>query len=219
MQREGRDASPPGTPPVSPTRRRLLGAGLAGMTAAAAQLTATPRALAETESTVSAMQAGVVVVGAGFAGLAAARQLVANGLDVVVLEAQDRVGGRVLNHPLGDGQVVEAGGQFIGPTQNRMAALAEEYGVETFPTYDQGDSVIVLGEERSINDFPPGAGEEYRALVDQLQAMADTVPVDRPRGSRLGHADAADLAGRGRCLTAGPGNFRQRGRPVGGRAA
>src|SRR5207253_4112094 len=70
-----------------------------------------------------------VIVGAGFAGLAAARRLVAAGRDVVVLEARDRVGGRVLNHDIGGGNVVEIGGQWVGPTQDRLAALAREVGV------------------------------------------------------------------------------------------
>src|SRR3712207_152305 len=84
----------------------------------------------------------VVVVGAGLAGLAAARSLVAAGQDVVVLEARDRVGGRTLNHDIGDGKVVEVGGQWVGPTQFRLLELAEELGVETFPTYTEGQSSI-----------------------------------------------------------------------------
>ena len=77
----------------------------------------------------------MAVVGAGLAGLTAARDLLAAGHSVVVLEARDRVGGRMLNEDLGDGKVVEVGGQWIGPTQDRMAALAREMGVDTFPTY------------------------------------------------------------------------------------
>ena len=69
-------------------------------------------------------EADVVVVGAGLAGLAAARAVSAAGASVVVLEARDRVGGGSLNHDLGDGKVVEVGGQWIGPTQDRLAALA-----------------------------------------------------------------------------------------------
>src|ERR687885_1727204 len=81
-------------------------------------------------------EAEVVVVGAGLAGLSAARELRAAGRDVVVLEARDRVGGRTLNHPIGDGKVVELGGQWVGPTQDRVLALAKDLGVATFPTYN-----------------------------------------------------------------------------------
>ena len=66
------------------------------------------------------MSADVCVVGAGFAGLTTARQLVRAGHDVVVLEARDRVGGRVLNERLSPGVITELGGEFIGPTQDRI---------------------------------------------------------------------------------------------------
>ena len=78
--------------------------------------------------------ADVVVIGAGLAGLTAAREVATAGTSVVVVEARDRVGGRVLNEDIGGGNVVEVGGQWIGPTQDRLAALAAELGVETFPT-------------------------------------------------------------------------------------
>lgn len=74
----------------------------------------------------------VVVIGGGLSGLATARELRRHGSEVVVLEAQDRVGGRTLNHPLGDGKVVELGGQWIGPGQDQIAVLAAELG--TRPT-------------------------------------------------------------------------------------
>jgi monoamine oxidase len=89
----------------------------------------------------------VVVVGAGLAGLAAARALQARGATVRVLEARDRVGGRTLNAPLGDGKVVEVGGTWVGPTQTRLLELARELGVSTFPTYDTGLNVIEWGDE------------------------------------------------------------------------
>ena len=84
----------------------------------------------------------VVVVGAGFAGLTAARRLQQEGRSVVVLEARDRVGGRTLNHTFGDGTVVELGGQWVGPTQDRVLALADELGIGTFPSYEEGDHLL-----------------------------------------------------------------------------
>src|SRR5258707_15733659 len=80
--------------------------------------------------------ADVVVVGAGFAGLTAARELVRAGRSVVVLEARDRVGGRVVNHDLGGGEISERGGTFVGPTQDHLLALARDLGIGTFDTYD-----------------------------------------------------------------------------------
>jgi monoamine oxidase len=88
-------------------------------------------------------EADACVVGAGLAGLTAARDLEAGGASVVVLEARDRVGGRVLNQPLaGTDHVVEVGGQWIGPTQDRLAALAAELGVGTYPTHATGDNLV-----------------------------------------------------------------------------
>lgn len=67
----------------------------------------------------------VVVVGAGIAGLVAARELVRAGLEVVVLESRDRVGGRVLNEPLPGGAPIEMGGEWVGPNQHRVHALID----------------------------------------------------------------------------------------------
>ena len=80
----------------------------------------------------------VVVVGAGLAGLAAARRLVDAGAEVVVLEARDRVGGRTLTLPAADGTPIDHGGQWIGPTQDRIAALAARFGVTTYASYEHG---------------------------------------------------------------------------------
>src|SRR5215208_5527170 len=87
------------------------------------------------------LDADVVVIGAGLAGLTAAREIQRAGSTAVVLEARDRVGGRTLNEPIGDGKVVEVGGQWIGPGQDRMAKLARELGVETFATHSEGENV------------------------------------------------------------------------------
>src|SRR5690242_1569969 len=86
----------------------------------------------------------VIVVGGGYAGLTAARKLVAAGKQVKLLEARDRVGGRIYTRYLDDHLYVDLGGQWIGPTQDRIYALADEMGVKTFPTFEQGNNLIIL---------------------------------------------------------------------------
>jgi monoamine oxidase len=134
---------------------------------------------------VDTREADVVVVGAGLAGLTAARELTAAGASVVLLEARDRVGGRTLNEPLGDGQVVEVGGQWIGPTQDRLAALAQAVGVETFPTYMDGEHLVEF--DRRVHRYTgdtPKLGPHVLADVMQAQAkierLARRIPLDAP---------------------------------------
>lgn len=85
----------------------------------------------------------VIVVGAGLAGLTAARQLRQAGVRVRVLEANDRVGGRTLTRQV-HGATIDVGGQWIGPGQPRMQALVAELGLTTFPTPCEGKEVLDL---------------------------------------------------------------------------
>src|SRR4051794_35967646 len=136
-----------------------------------------------------ARTADVCVVGAGFAGLTAARDLVGAGKSVVVLEARKVVGGRVQNHELGGGQVSERGGTFVGPTQDHVLALAQELGVDKFDTYDTGNNVYVADGQRSTfsDTGPTGSAPLDPAIlpdlalaIQQLDQMSTTVPVDAP---------------------------------------
>jgi monoamine oxidase len=130
-------------------------------------------------------QAEVVVIGAGLAGLAAARELRAAGRDVVVLEARDRVGGRTLNADIGDGKVVELGAQWVGPTQDRVLRLVSELGLETFPTYTDGQSVFEregkLGRYAgTIPRTNPIGLAEVGLLMRRINRMAAEVPLEAP---------------------------------------
>jgi monoamine oxidase len=144
----------------------------------------------------AAPQVDVVVVGAGFAGLTAARVLAGQGRSVMVLEARDRVGGRAWNHDLGGGRVSERGATFVGPTQDHILALASAVGVGTFPTYDDGDDLYVnnvdnpmglIGPQRYSDSGPlgtappdPTIAAEVVEVVQQLDQMSTQVPVDAP---------------------------------------
>src|SRR5215208_5267634 len=99
----------------------------------------------------------VAIVGAGFAGLTAARELRRAGRSVIVLEARDRVGGRALNKEIGGGEISERGATFIGPTQDHILALAKELGVGKFRTFNNGDNVYVdsTGERSTYSDKGP----------------------------------------------------------------
>ena len=83
----------------------------------------------------------VVIVGAGLAGLMAARRLTAAGISVRVLEARSRVGGRTYTRAASDGTLLDLGGQWVGPTQKRLLTLAEEVGATTFKTFDTGSNL------------------------------------------------------------------------------
>jgi monoamine oxidase len=117
----------------------------------------------------------VVVVGAGLSGLAAARGLTAAGRDVVVLEGRDRVGGRTEGSHLADGTPIELGGQWIGPTQDRMYELVEELGLEWFRTYnDEGKLLLDLFGKQTRVASHRGALPRLNpfTLVDLGQGLA-----------------------------------------------
>lgn len=132
----------------------------------------------------------VIVIGAGLAGLTAARRLVERGHDAVVVEAQPRVGGRTCAEFV-DGALVDVGGQWIGPTQPRMVALAEDLGLATFPTFDSGRKVLDLAGKvttyaGSIPSLPPQHLAVLQATIWRIDAMAARVPAADPWNARRG---------------------------------
>jgi len=150
--------------------------------------------------TVDTREADVIVVGAGLAGLAAARAVSAAGASVLVIEARDRVGGRVLNHDIGDGKVVEVGGQWIGPTQDRLAELARELGVQTFPTHASGDNLLEYGGSLrrysgAIPRLNPAVLVDVQQAQTRLNRLARKVPLDAPwKASKAAKLDGQTAA-------------------------
>ena len=111
----------------------------------------------------------VVVVGGGLSGLAAARRLGGAGFSVVVLEARDRLGGRTCTVDVA-GHSVDVGGQWVGPGQDRVLALIDELGIQTYPQHHAGASTVELDDEVTrYRGFLPKVG--VRALVDLGRAV------------------------------------------------
>ena len=139
-------------------------------------------------------EADVVVVGAGLAGLVAATDLVAAGRGVVVLEARDRVGGRLLNVEIG-GQPNELGGEWIAPYQSDMHALLAELGIELFHSYREGDHLYIDADGKlhryhgDDDPLPEGSARAYEAAVAKLDALVTELDPEAP----WQHRRAAEL--------------------------
>ena len=137
----------------------------------------------------------VVVMGAGLAGLSAARDLARAGVDVVVLEARGRAGGRVEQTELPDGRLVQLGGEVVGPFHEAYRGLVAELGLTLVPAFPSlpGEDTSVLSSGRVVGDDWPWLGEADRASYEAAEAafakLAATVDPDDP----WSHPDAARL--------------------------
>jgi monoamine oxidase len=127
----------------------------------------------------------VCVVGAGYAGLTAARRLVAAGKSVAVLEARERVGGRIWTDHLADGTPIDRGGGWLGPHHDAMFGLAREVGVSWYTTYVAGSHLLVDGDRvRSYTGLIPKLGPVTIATLGlanaRIDRLAKQVPIDAP---------------------------------------
>mgnify|MGYP001038041973 FL=1 len=127
----------------------------------------------------------VVVIGAGAAGLTAANQLRKAGLSVAVLEARDRVGGRLWTDTI-EGAMLEIGGQWVSPDQDALIETIAELGLETFDRYREGDSVYIGPDgvaHRYTGDMFPVSAETEKIIADvtaRLDEMVAEIDPDRP---------------------------------------
>jgi putrescine oxidase len=138
--------------------------------------------------------ADVVVVGAGVTGLTTAVRLHEAGRKVVVLEARDRVGGRLLTDTV-DGVRLEVGGQWVSPDQTALLGLLDELGLSTYARHREGSSVYIGrdGVRRTFEGeaFPVSAGtaaemERLTKELDRLAAEMDPLsPWEHPDAERL----------------------------------
>ena len=136
----------------------------------------------------------VVIVGAGPAGLTAARELQKAGLSVAVLEARDRVGGRTWTDTI-DGAMLEIGGQWVSPDQTALLELLDELGLKTYDRYRDGQSVYIgadgkrtlyTGDSFPVSDTTAAEMDKLTALLDSLAAeIGATEPWAHPKAREL----------------------------------
>jgi len=140
--------------------------------------------LSQTAHAADAAHADVVIVGAGFAGLMAARTLQRAGKKVVLLEARDRVGGRVKAGKIAE-RAVDVGGMWVGPTQTRLLETIKEYGLHLTPQFEKGKNIFEMGHKRYMAEGE-GLGldketeAEYERVVRELTKLSDPIPLAAP---------------------------------------
>ena len=126
-----------------------------------------------------------IIVGGGFAGVSAARELHRSNKSILLLEARERLGGRVHSIKVLDGIDIELGGQWIGPSQYKMYELVKEFGIETYRTYDKGKCVLDLNQKITtytglIPKVDPWSLWNIDRCVKRLDKMAKSLSLDAP---------------------------------------
>jgi monoamine oxidase len=147
----------------------------------------------------------VLVVGAGLAGLTAAKKIHDSGRNVLVLEARNRVGGHTFDIPIGDGAVVEMGGEWTGPGQSNLQALASQLGVKSFESYSNGNNLYyrkgdLLKYGGDIPPAEPGALVQLEQVIVDLNEITKGFPGNEPWTSP--RAGAYDLQSVGSWIAA-----------------
>lgn len=171
-----------GTPVDAITRRQMLAGSLAVGTSALISRNPVLAGLARVGTRAGAGKS-VVVIGAGFSGLACAYELKAAGYDVSVFDAKDRVGGRVLSFSdFIDGRNVEGGGELIGSNHPTWVAYAEKFGLEFLDVTEDADAEapIVMDGKRLTADESNQLWEEMATANSLMDALAADINADEP---------------------------------------
>lgn len=130
----------------------------------------------------------VIIIGAGLSGLSAAKMLTEKGIDVRVLEARDRVGGRTHTIKQGEFGWVDLGGSYIGASQNYIIRLARDLGMKLYSVYDDKKSVHLSNNKRDVyaTQWPKFnwrnalASQEVNHVMDMMDTMKLEIPLDKP---------------------------------------
>ncbi|RZT25339.1 monoamine oxidase [Mycobacterium sp. BK558] len=139
----------------------------------------------------------VVVIGAGLAGLTAAIELTRAGAEVTVLEARDRVGGRIFGVPAAPGVVADGGAAYLGARHTELLRLVDEYGLSLASTGMSGDSTFLMGDQRTstAGRVPPldavALGDLFDRLDDLVGQIRSDAPWQTPDAERLDRLSAA----------------------------
>src|SRR4051812_39624216 len=182
------------------SRRAFLGAAAAtavGLPAAARAGAPPARATARPDH---GARRRVVVIGAGLSGLTAALDLRDAGWDVVVLEARDRVGGRVLTlrDPFGDGLHAEAGGESVDTNHVALAAMLKRFGLGL---EDRPADKLLAGRAfyrgrrstiAALATASPTVTADYSRAFDQLDVLAEREGIDAARPQDARRAELLD---------------------------
>ncbi len=137
------------------------------------------------------MSVSVCVIGGGAAGLYTALRLQQHGVkDVVVLEARDRVGGRTHSEVMGSGvtEVIDVGGQWVGPTQKRLMDLISRYKLSLREQFEEGKHILEFKNKLfhyagGISELDLEGNQELAAVWQKLDGMADKIDVAAPWNS------------------------------------
>jgi len=135
-----------------------------------------------------------IIIGAGLSGLIAARDLHRSGQNILLIEARDRLGGRMYGRTLESGQWIDFGGQWVGPTQERFLSLLHEYKVRRFPSPAHGKTVLMFNDKRyefngffqglpegEIPDLPEEEWQDAMTAWERFHELSSAMPDGYPR--------------------------------------